>query len=86
MADVESFINWALAQGVTLNGIAALRRPGTGVGFIAERTIEVCAVICFFLSFLHRAVQCCVYSSPTASQSIPLYDMTLIHKLHKTTY
>jgi hypothetical protein len=52
MADVESFTNWALAQGVTLNGIAALRRPGTGVGFIAERTIEVCAVICFFLSYI----------------------------------
>ena len=47
MADVESFTKWALAQGVTLNGIVALRRPGRGVGFIAERRIEVCTVICF---------------------------------------
>lgn len=35
---------WALAHGVTLNGIAAHRFPGKGLGIIAEKDFDVCPI------------------------------------------
>ena len=38
----KDFMEWAIARGVTLNGIAAHRFPGKGVGIIAEKELKVC--------------------------------------------
>lgn len=38
----EEFTEWALAQGLNLNGIAIHRFPGRGVGIIAEKELNVC--------------------------------------------
>ncbi|TAQ84510.1 hypothetical protein B7494_g7176 [Chlorociboria aeruginascens] len=36
----KEFTTWALAQGVTLNGIAPHMFPGRGLGILAEKTLE----------------------------------------------
>jgi hypothetical protein len=35
------FTKWAVAQGVVINGIAAHRFPGRGLGIIAEKNLKV---------------------------------------------
>jgi hypothetical protein len=48
MASVEgldakhhNFVQWALSNGIQINGVAPFRFPGRGMGIIATRTIEV---------------------------------------------
>jgi hypothetical protein len=38
----KEFTEWAVTRGVKLNGIAAHRFPGRGVGIIAKKELEVC--------------------------------------------
>jgi hypothetical protein len=40
-ADHLRFLEWALSNGIELNGLAPCRFPGRGMGMIATRTIEV---------------------------------------------
>lgn len=35
------FLQWALSNGIQINGVAPFRFPGRGMGIIATRTIEV---------------------------------------------
>ena len=35
------FTEWAVTYGVTINGVAAHRFPGRGLGIIAEKNLEV---------------------------------------------
>lgn len=47
MADMEKhelFTNWALCQGVELNGVAAHGFPGRGLGIVAIEAAKVCLV------------------------------------------
>jgi len=37
----ENFTEWACAQGVKINGVAAHRFPGRGLGIVAKRKHEV---------------------------------------------
>jgi hypothetical protein len=38
----DRFTEWAISQGVNVNGIAPARFPGRGLGMISTRAIEVC--------------------------------------------
>jgi hypothetical protein len=38
----DRFMEWAISQGVIVNGIAPARFPGSGLGMISTRAIEVC--------------------------------------------
>lgn len=38
----EEFTEWAKAQGILINGVAAVRFPGRGIGIAALRDIDVC--------------------------------------------
>lgn len=42
MDSQETFTQWGQARGVKLNGIAAHRFPGRGLGIQAVKRIEVC--------------------------------------------
>jgi hypothetical protein len=42
MDSIEEFTEWAIARGLKLNGVAAHRFPGRGLGIIAEKTLKVC--------------------------------------------
>ena len=42
MSICKEFTEWAVAQGVKLNDIAAHRFPGMGFGIIAEMEFKVC--------------------------------------------
>jgi len=35
------FTKWVITQGVTINGIAAHKFPGRGLGIIAEKNLKV---------------------------------------------
>ena len=37
----EKFTEWALAQGIKINGVAAHRFPGRGLGIVAKKKHEV---------------------------------------------
>ena len=48
MADMEkheAFTKWALSQGVELNGVAAHRFPGRGLGIVATEAAKVCWIL-----------------------------------------
>lgn len=40
MDPVDGLLQWALAQGVALNGITPQRLPGRGYGLVATRHLE----------------------------------------------
>ena len=62
----EKFTDWALTQGVKINGIAAHKFPGRGLGIVAKKKHQVLEV--------HP---CCIYSSGL----ICLYcDALLLHE------
>lgn len=49
----KEFAEWAVARGIKVNGIAAHRFPGRGLGIIAEKNFKarrkgplVCSFIC----------------------------------------
>lgn len=46
----EEFAEWAEAQGVKINGIAAHRFPGAGVGIVATTKLKVGSLFSMFLS------------------------------------
>jgi hypothetical protein len=48
----KEFTEQAVAQGVKLNGIAARRFPGKGLGIIAEKKLKVCKTK-FYVVFTH---------------------------------
>lgn len=37
----EQFTQWAISQGIVINGIAPARFPGRGLGMVATRSIKV---------------------------------------------
>jgi hypothetical protein len=37
----HNFLQWALSNGIQINGVAPFSFPGRGMGIIATRTIEV---------------------------------------------
>lgn len=57
----EEFTEWALAQGLNLNGIAIHRFPGRGVGIIAERELNVCEAEYFDVSDAYIALSYAFY-------------------------
>jgi len=62
MEEHEKFTEWALAQGVKINGVAAHRFPGRGLGIVAKekrnvrRTISPVPLFhCSVLFYFHTA-------------------------------
>jgi hypothetical protein len=53
----EEFTNWAIAQGVEINGIAAHKFPGRGLGIIAEKDFKASQLLsiqsCFVVFKFH---------------------------------
>jgi hypothetical protein len=48
----KEFTEWVVARGVKLNGIAAHRFPGRGLGIITEKELKVCRTN-LYTAFIH---------------------------------
>jgi len=90
------FTEWAVAQGVKLNGIAAHKFPGRGLGVIAEKRIVVRGISLLVMFLLHCRVfhiSCCDLTRHFPSQKLhashsDLSDLTskFLSKPSKTLY
>lgn len=47
----EKFTEWAISQGVEINGVAPVQFPGQGVGIAAQRNIDVSIISDNFLFY-----------------------------------
>ncbi|EPE36655.1 SET [Glarea lozoyensis ATCC 20868] len=47
MEAFKQFTDWALARGVTLDGISTHKFPGKGFGFTADKTLEIGEIVLF---------------------------------------
>jgi hypothetical protein len=86
---IDAFTEWALSRGVTLNGIAAHRFPGRGVGIVAESKIEVCTILYPF--FPSDGSEMFLYPVPrvhnfNANTDMPFMQTNIPHSLAKRSY
>ena len=72
----EEFTKWALDHGVKINGVAAHRFPGRGLGIIATEDHKVSHVVVFVRVF-NVSFQCGVTPNSVAQASFPQRQICL---------
>ncbi len=71
----KEFTEWAIARGVKLNGIAAHRFVGRGLGIIAEKKLAVCRTK-LYNTFIYVSLVSEEFSPASFCDLLPLFLMS----------